>query len=220
MSYLTKKQKTEKIKNVLHAALIYTAIIAVLAAVVLQWYMVRLLDEINTREQEQEVIENYDPTSADPCGLLFVDCAEASEIKAVEAVPLSPDAEALRVYLISKGGAELAVYAEEIIKLDRWQEAVAIAWHETQFCNTGVGASQNNCGGIKSRLEGRNFKHYETVYDSLWDISYLLNKPRFKGLAIADMNGIYCVDEANGGGKCPHWTESITKVANELTQLN
>jgi len=220
MSYLTKKQRIEKIKAILHTTLIYTAIIAVLAAVVLQWYMVRLLDEINQRDIEQEAIQNYEPTSADPCGLMFVDCAEASEPEAAPVVETTDEAKALRDYLKSKGGDELAVYAEEIVKLDRWHDVVAIAWHETQFCTTGVGASQNNCGGIKSHLEGRNFKHYETVFDSVWDIAYLLNKPRFKGLAIADMNGIYCVDEANGGGKCPHWTESITKVANELAQLN
>jgi hypothetical protein len=217
MSYLTKKQRIEKIKSALHTVLIYTAIIAVLAAVVLQWYMVKLLDEINQRELQQEAIESYEPTSADPCGLLFVDCAEASE---PEVATTTDEVKALREYLIEKGGVELAQYAEEIVKLDRWHDVVAIAWHETQFCTTGVGASQNNCGGIKSHQAGRTFKHYETVFDSVWDIAYLLNKPRFKGLAIADMNGIYCVDEANGGGKCPHWTESITKVANELAQLN
>lgn len=217
MSYLTKKQRIEKIKSALHTVLIYTAIIAVLAAVVLQWYMVKLLDEINQRELQQEAVESYVPTSADPCGLMFVDCAEASE---PAAATTTDEVKALREYLIEKGGVELAQYAEEIVKLDRWHDVVAIAWHETQFCTTGVGASQNNCGGIKSHQAGRTFKHYETVFDSVWDIAYLLNKPRFNGLTIAEMNGIYCVDEANGGGKCPHWTESITKVANELAQLN
>lgn len=129
-----------------------------------------------------------------------------------------PEAEKLEEYLISKGAHELAEYANDIVQLDRWQEALAITGKETQFCQTGVGASRNNCGGIRSFKPGRGFKVYENVYDSVWDVSYLLMKPRYRDLTIEEMNGIYCVNEAEGGGKCPNWTETILELQNEIEE--
>lgn len=214
MSTLKRRERAQKIKNFIQAALIYSVIGAILAITYFQYQLVQMLDRVLEQDAAEQA-EGFEPLT-DPCTLAFVDCAEAHTEPKAEP---SAEAEALRKYLISKGGDELAVYAEEIVKLDRWQDAVAIAWKETHFCTRGVGASKNNCGGIKSSIEGRTFKHYENVYDSVWDINYLLNKPRFKDKSIAELNGIYCVNEAAGGGACPNWTEVITGVKAELAQL-
>lgn len=127
--------------------------------------------------------------------------------------------ESLQSYLIEKGAPQLASRAEEIMQLPRWHEALAIAGHETQFCNTGRGASQNNCGGIK-RIDG-TFKTYANKFDAIDDISYLLMKPRYRDLTIAQMNGTYCVYEEGptGLGECPHWTENIERYVKEIKLL-
>lgn len=52
----------------------------------------------------------------------------------------------------------------------------------------------------------------------MWDVSYLLMKPRYRDLTIEEMNGIYCVNEAAGGGKCPNWTETITQLQKEIEE--
>lgn len=127
--------------------------------------------------------------------------------------------EALQSYLIKKGASELANHAEEIMQLPRWQEALAIAGHETQFCQTGRGASQNNCGGIK-RSDG-SFKTYASKLDAIDDISFLLMKPMYKDKSLASINGTYCVYEEGptGTGPCPHWTENVTKYLGEIKRL-
>jgi len=122
---------------------------------------------------------------------------------------------ALSGYLAKKNDA-LVPYAEQILELDRWADVLAIAGHETTFCTRGVGSSRNNCGAIRSTARGGEFKYYASPYDALEDISYLLNKPHFKGKSIAQMNGSYCVNEAAGGGPCPNWTENIMKTVNEV----
>lgn len=127
-------------------------------------------------------------------------------------------AEALKEYLESKGAHEMAVHAREIVELYRWADVVAIVSKETNFCQAGVGSSRNNCGAIKNG-ETLEFKHYSNIYDSLWDVAYLLQKPHFKGKSLADMNGTYCVWEEMGGGECPGWTEHVEKTADELSEL-
>lgn len=146
---------------------------------------------------------------------LTVEAAEIEEVIATSTV----NAEKLAAYLESKGAPELAAYAAEIMELPRWKEALAITAKETTFCRYGVGASRNNCGGIRSFIEGRGFKIYETKFDSVWDVSYLLQKPRYINRSIADMNGIYCVDEAAGGGPCPNWTETIEAFIAEIEEV-
>lgn len=221
MSSRRKRELKEKAIVAIQTALVYGALVAVFVLVAMQWLVIDLLnkvieaDEASSTATTTEQVEFVPAT--DPCGLFFVDCAEAHTEPKVEST--NPDAEALRAYLISKGGHEMAEHAEEILELYRWQDVVAIAWKETNFCTAGVGASRNNCGGIKSWRTDRTFKHYDTVYDSLWDIAYLLQKPRFKGDTIDELNGVYCVDEANGGGKCPNWTEVVTKVRNEVASI-
>jgi len=202
-----KKKVVERVKEVI----VWLVIAAVFALTALQYQTVRLLDRVlenqpESSEQAAEWAPEYDP-----CGLAVVDCAEAAEVS------VNAEAEGLAEYLRSKGGHELAEYASDIVKLYRWQDAVAIAYKETHFCTKGVGASRNNCGGIKSWQTTNTFKTYENVYDSVWDISYLLNKPRFKGLTLAEMNGSYCVYEAGDGGECPNWTEVVTNIKAELT---
>lgn len=127
--------------------------------------------------------------------------------------------EALQSYLKKKGAPELAKHAEEIMQLPRWQEALAIIGHETQFCNTGRGSSQNNCGGIK-RSDG-TFKTYASKFDALDDVSFLLMKPLYRDKSLASINGTYCVYEEGptGTGPCPHWTENVTKYLTEIKQL-
>lgn len=141
--------------------------------------------------------------------------AEAAEVEEVIATS-TVNAEKLAAYLERKGAPELAAYAAEIMELPRWKEALAITAKETTFCRYGVGASRNNCGAIRSSIEGRGFKIYETKFDSVWDVSYLLQKPRYINRSIAEMNGIYCVNEAAGGGKCPNWTETIEAMIAEI----
>jgi len=134
---------------------------------------------------------------------------EATEkLEELDAKGFFPDAkkeQALREFFGEHNPA-LVSFSDEIVKLPRWQEAVAIAAQETQLCTTGVGR-QNNCGGIK-RPDG-TFKAYRTAFEGIEDIAYLLQKPRYVNLSIAEMNGIYCVDEERGSGECPDWTENI-----------
>lgn len=205
MNYLT----TQRVVEIAKDAVTCIVFAALMALTVFQYQTVQLLEKIIESDQTQEEIDNYVP-EFDPCGLHAVDCAEAAVIE------VDPSAEALAEYLRSKGGDELAEYATDIIELDRWQDAVAIAWQETQFCTTGVGASQNNCGGIKSWKTERVFKHYENVYDSVWDIAYLLNKPKFVDRTLAEMNGTYCVDMSTETGECPNWTETVTHIKSEV----
>lgn len=173
--------------------ILLVAILAVLAwALTLDWK-----PEVQVHVQEVEGKEVMIATTSAPIE------------RAAEAV-------ALEEYLKAKGAHELAEYADEIIELPRWQEAIAITAKETSFCNAGVGSSRNNCGAIRSSIAGRGFKIYENVFDAVWDISYLLQKPRYVNLTIEEMNGIYCVNEAAGGGKCPMWAETINAVINEL----
>lgn len=186
----------------------WVVIIALLALTVFQYQTVQLLKQIIEDEEVQE-IEHYEP-EIDPCTLNVVECdTEPENTKEREA-------ELLADYLRSKGGHELAEYASDIVELDRWHDVVAIAWKETQFCTTGVGASQNNCGGIKSWKTERTFKHYENVYDSLWDISYLLAKPKFKGMSTKELASTYCVNEAAGGGECPNWHSTVEAIKAEM----
>lgn len=200
-----KRWVIEKLKDLI----VYVVIGALLALTAFQYQTVQLLEQlIDSAEQVEQ--STYQP-AIDPCTLHVVDCAEAAVVDTKEV-----EAELLADYLRSKGGHEMAEHARDIVELYRWQDVVAIAWKETQFCTTGVGASRNNCGGIKSWRTDRTFKVYDNVYDSLWDISYLLNKPRYKGLTIAEMNGTYCVNEAAGGGKCPNWSEVINSIKSEL----
>lgn len=128
----------------------------------------------------------------------------------------SPEAEALAKYLRSKGADELAEYSAQIIELPRWKEALAIAGKETSFCLAGVGSSSNNCGAIMSPRPDRKWKIYDNVYDAVWDISFLLQKPRYKDLTIKQMNGIYCVDESQEGNRCPQWDAHIEHFMAEI----
>jgi hypothetical protein len=116
----------------------------------------------------------------------------------------------LQSYLKRKG-SPLADHAEDITKLPRWIEAIAIAGHETQFCKTGVGGSQNNCGGMKARSGG--FVHYKNSFEGLKAISdWLVKNPK----EVSSYNGYYCVHEEAGGGPCPNWTENIETIIGEL----
>lgn len=143
--------------------------------------------------------------------MLAVSQAEAAPAEPIPAPPIDNEVEMLRSYLKSNNAASLMPYAAEIVKLPRWQEALAIASHETAFCTTGVGRSRNNCGGITGGKDG--FKRYANKFDGLADISVLLNKPAYRNKTIAQMNGTYCV---NNGGPCPNWTE---KINGELAEL-
>lgn len=111
----------------------------------------------------------------------------------------------------------LVAYAEEITELPRWTEVIAIAGAETTFCQKGVGESKNNCGAIKQN-DGK-FKTYKNEFDSLKDISNLLQKDAYKDKTISQMNGIYCVDEENGGGACPGWEENIMKYVSDIQKI-
>lgn len=216
MSYLQNKRRKEKLLEILKEVVAYSLIFSIIAIAYFQYQLVQLVERVMSADQSADKVENYQPM-IDPCTLAFVDCAEASE---PEPVAVNVQAEALREYLISKGGVELAEHAEEILKLDNWQLAVAIAWKETHFCTRGVGASSNNCGGIKSWKTENTFKTYETVLDSVWDINYLLNKPRFKDMSVKQLASTYCVDEANGGGECPNWADIVNSIKAELDFAN
>ena len=199
----------ERTKDIAQFIVVWTVVIAILVTVVLQGVLVHKLDQIIKADEAAAYVPEFDI-----CDLHVIGCTEAAVIEVEQ--PEKVEAEALAEYLRSKGGDELAAYAEDILELDRWQDVVAIAWHETQFCTTGVGASQNNCGGIKSWKTERVFKHYNNVFDSVWDIAYLLNKPRFKSMSLADLNGIYCHDASTATGKCPNWTEAVTHISAEV----
>lgn len=124
---------------------------------------------------------------------------------------------ALAVYLREKGAQELLPHVEEITGLHRWPEVVAIAVKETSLCRAGVGASRNNCGAIRSATG--EFKRYATKFDALEDIASLLQKPRYAGKSISEMNGVYCVDEREPGNRCPGWDDHIEAEAAELRAL-
>lgn len=125
-------------------------------------------------------------------------------------------AEKLRAYF-NKKNPDLVQYADEIAVLPRWLDVVAIAHAETSLCQAGVGESRKNCGAIRNAATGE-FKQYANEYDALWDINYLLHEEHMAGKTIDEINGTYCVDEANGGGKCPGWTEHIE--SEKLVVLN
>lgn len=111
---------------------------------------------------------------------------------------------------LNKRNPALAQYAREISQLPRYLDVLAIAYQETKLCTVGVGEpGKNNCGGIKSHRADRTFKIYDTPLEALEDISYLLHEPHLVGKTIDQMNGTYCVDEANGGGICPEWAHNI-----------
>lgn len=116
----------------------------------------------------------------------------------------------LQSYLRAKGSS-LAGHAEDITRLPRWVEALAIAGHETQFCKTGVGATQNNCGGIKGSKGG--FARYSSSFEGLKAISdWLVAHPK----EVTEYNGFYCVNEKVGSGECPNWSEHIEQFINEI----
>lgn len=131
--------------------------------------------------------------------------------------PQAMKAAALTAYLESKGAHELRPFAAQIVQLPRWIEVVAIASHETGLCSAGVGDSRNNCGAVKNG--SGEFKRYASKLDSLEDLAALLQKPRYAGKTIAEMNGTYCVDELNDDGACAGWTESIELAVEELKVL-
>jgi len=100
----------------------------------------------------------------------------------------------------------LTAYARDIVELPRYKETLAIAAVETELCTTGVGSSRNNCGGIKG---SNGFRHYTNAYEGIEAISTLISeKPLYKDRTLAEINGIYCVDEVNGG-PCPNWTRQV-----------
>lgn len=125
-------------------------------------------------------------------------------------------AQAVRKFL-NEQDSDLAMYANEIVKLPRWVEALAIAGKETNFCNAGVGNSKNNCGAIKNSKTGE-FKIYASQMDAVEDISFLLQKDLYKDKTIAEMNGTYCVYEEGptGLGPCPNWTEVVEHFISEI----
>ena len=116
---------------------------------------------------------------------------------------------------LGKYESKLIDYADEIIKLDRWVEVVAIAGVETTFCKHGVGDSKNNCGAIKNSKTGE-FKVYADPMDSMEDIAYLLQKDLYRDKNITEMNGIYCVDESNRDNKCKGWDNEILEIISNL----
>lgn len=120
----------------------------------------------------------------------------------------------IKEYLSNRNPA-LVHLAAEIVKLPDHKLALAIAMQETTLCQYGVGASRNNCGGIK-RSDG-TFKRYRNVFDSIEDITIVLNRPHMKNLTITEMSSTYCVHEAAGGGPCPGWKENVQK---ELATLS
>ena len=122
-------------------------------------------------------------------------------------------AEALRAYLVQSGAKELSTYSEAILALPRWEDAIAISAKETSYCTKGVGNSKNNCGAIR-RASGP-FRIYENKFDGIEAVSALLER-RYAGQSFAEMNGVYCVHEEAGGGKCPGWTETIESVKRAL----
>lgn len=151
-----------------------------------------------------------------PASVHLYTASRATVVEASEKPQESP--EALRAFLVSKGALELSEHATELMELPRWKEALAIVGKETSWCTRGVGESRNNCGAVKSSIPGRTFKIYENVYDAVWDVSYLLQKPRYKDLDIESMNGVYCVDESRVGQKCALWSEHINDFLEEIEQ--
>ena len=128
---------------------------------------------------------------------------EAPEI--VEVVSEITDQELLREFLENQNAQSMLQYVNEIVKLPRYIEVVAIIGHETSFCTKGVGASRNNCGAIMN-TKGE-FKWYASKLDAIEDLSILLMNNWYKKKTIMQMNGIYCVLE---GRECKDWTENIT----------
>ena len=197
-------------RDVLSWGFVSIILVSLITIAVVQVQMLKFL-EYNAYEPE-----------FDPCDLQTVICNGEGMWKGSTSTPQTSqndDAEALRAYLVEKGAYELAEHSEAIVELERWEEVVAIANAETSLCTAGVGSSQNNCGAIKSWKTERVFKQYENVFDSMWDIAFLLQKPRYKGKTIDEWNGSYCYDESQPQGKCINWTESITAVSEELKQL-
>lgn len=141
--------------------------------------------------------------------------ARLLELEASGFLSNSERAAVLSSFLIDKGAVELAAIAPEIVKMDRWIDVVAIAGHETGFCRSGVGASKNNCGGIRG---GDGFAAYGSKADGMQAISTLITNERYAGLSLAQMNGVYCVDEVVGGA-CDHWTEAVEGTVNNLATL-
>lgn len=188
------------------------------ASILVTSYMVLLLFAWATRVQSEvqpaqtQIINWCDAPlqelKAEP--IEKVEEVKVKETEVIEEVKPNPQVEHLRKFF-AKYNPKLVAYAEQIVQLPRWHEAVGITGKETTFCKFGVGASKNNCGGIKSPKTGQ-FKAYATAYDSIADIAYLLDS-KYKGISIANMNGRYCVDETQPDNKCVGWAEAITKYA-------
>ena len=110
---------------------------------------------------------------------------------------------------------ELAAHADHIVTLPRWIEAVGIMAKETKYCTKGVGASKNNCGGIKNSKTG-NFKVYNNDLEAVEDITILLAKPSYANRTIAQMNGLYCQDASQPGRKCKDWDNHVLAVVSVI----
>lgn len=108
----------------------------------------------------------------------------------------------------------LSMYAEEIVKMPRWIEVVAIAGAETSFCTKGVGASRNNCGAIMA--SDGSFQSYEDDIEGLRAVARLLQSDRYKEKTIHDMNGVYCIDDNTHNNKCEGWTERVLAFVGKI----
>lgn len=205
------------------------ALAATVVAGVMTYNTLELLDVV---ENQEPIPEYTTPTTTDPYAEIeqrpefkeWVELQKRSlywrevrdkadyELEQIEKEKLENEeirAAKVEAYL-NKRNPALAQYAREIAQLPRYLDVLAIAYQETKLCTVGVGEpGKNNCGGIKSHRADRTFKVYDNPLDSLEDISYLLHEPHLVGKTIDEMNGTYCVDEANGGGVCPEWAQNI-----------
>jgi hypothetical protein len=123
---------------------------------------------------------------------------------------VAPDDETLFEIAAAKANPELVACADRMAPHSNWRLALAIAGAETDYCRAGVGR-QNNCGGIRSSVPGRDFKIYLTACDGLEDIALTLGKEAYYGIRHGEdmdrLSAVWCGD----GPECKTWADAVAQ---------
>lgn len=215
--------KTSKTRKIFYAI----TIVGLSVGVILHYFVINKTETLSEKEYRIQSImqtEEFKQRAREEAERIYyqelIEQAEEA-LKALEESGFQPDAvktTALVEYLSARGAVALVPYASQIAELPRWAEVVAIASKETSLCAYGVGKSKNNCGAIKNG--SGEFKTYASKMDSIRDIASLLQTPRYKDKTLAQMNGVYCVDETESDRKCRGWDDHIESEVSAIYTMH
>lgn len=122
-----------------------------------------------------------------------------------------PLVEELRAYLI-KNKSPLAEYAEEMVKLPRWEISLAVSKVES---NMGIYCKDNNCSGIGVHPSHPSWRKYPSKLHWFTDMTVLMNKPMYKDRlnTCAKMRGVYVVPGSD------NWVNGCNKVLRDIDKM-